>query len=152
MQRTSWFFAALTCVLTAGCGGSDFAVVSVSGKVTLDGEPLAGAAVNFLPFAGDHTEEAGPPSAGITDDQGVFRLTVADGREGAVVGKHRVMIFSQNIEASDDGGSEDEEGPSDDVYGDSQELVPARYNVASELIYEVLAEGASDANFDLTSG
>jgi hypothetical protein len=75
--------AALAC-------GSKPQLAPVSGVVKLDGVPLPDAVVEFLPDPDKGT--AGPRSAATTDEQGRFRLTCDDGREGAVVGFHRVLI------------------------------------------------------------
>lgn len=90
-QRGHWavgtgFLLAFVGVAIAGCGGSGGpTVLSVSGTVTRDGQPLVGADVMFLP-------ERGAPSSGKTDASGHFTLTFNDGRPGAAPGKHQVLI------------------------------------------------------------
>jgi hypothetical protein len=76
----------LLALMIAGCGDSDRAtLVPVTGTVTQGGKPLAQADVMFLP-------ERGAPSSGKTDANGQFTLMFNDGRPGAVVGKHKVLI------------------------------------------------------------
>ena len=58
---------------------------SVSGTVTLDGQPLEGAMVSFVP-------SQGRASNGKTDADGNFTLHYTGAIEGAVLGTHRVMI------------------------------------------------------------
>jgi hypothetical protein len=132
---------ALACT---GCGGSAYDLAPVSGTVTLDGEPLAGATVLFIPIA-EVGSDAGPASNGTTDAAGKYTLTSAEAFEGAVVGKHQVMITT----VSDEGG----DSASDDVYSDAgnQEKLPARYNAATTLKIEVPSGGTNAADFDTTS-
>lgn len=65
--------ATATCLvalaLVAGCGEPP---TTVSGTVSLDAKPLAGATLEFVPVAGD-----GPTSAATTGADGRFRATVA---------------------------------------------------------------------------
>ena len=55
-------------LLLAGCGSED-ELATVKGKVTLNGEPLEGATVQFQP-----TAEGGAPSSGQTDGKGRYEL------------------------------------------------------------------------------
>jgi hypothetical protein len=65
----------------AGCGGP----VDVRGKVTLNGSPLAGATVIFIP------EMEGPEAGALTDEEGNFRLTNTK-TEGTLPGEYRVTV------------------------------------------------------------
>lgn len=70
---------------TTGCGRrSD--VGRVSGVVTLDGTPLAGALVTFQPTTG------GAPSHALTDATGRYDLQYSRSVAGARVGDHEVTI------------------------------------------------------------
>jgi len=133
--------AAIAC---AGCGGSDFDMAPVSGTVTLDGKPLEGATILFIPVASGGSE-TGPASSGVTDAEGKFTLMGPGETAGAVLGKHQVMITT----VSEEGGDSE----SDDIYSDaaSQEKLPARYNAATTLDFEVPSGGSDAANFDTTS-
>src|SRR5262249_37405881 len=77
-------------LLAAGCGGAKSAPGPGTGP--LDGKPLANATVNSQPVARPGSLEAGPGSAGKTDDQGRYTLRGIAGQNGAVVGEHRVMV------------------------------------------------------------
>jgi hypothetical protein len=55
-----------------GCGGST--VAPVSGRVILDGKPLAGIHVSFQPTGGGKEQNPGGGSYAITDDSGGFTL------------------------------------------------------------------------------
>src|SRR2546423_1205426 len=79
-SRATWReITLLTCfVALAGCGRQ---FVPVEGTVTLDGKPLAGATVAFVP------EGPGQPASGFTDNEGVFRAGTLAKADGAAPGK-----------------------------------------------------------------
>ncbi len=127
----------------AGCGGAPYRVAPVSGRITLDGEPLANGVVTFQPIADpEQSLNAGPGSYGHTDAEGRYTLYLVEGdRPGAVVGPHRVRISAA------------QENPDDDPAGAGTPLrdpVPAKYRDGS-LSYTVTAKGSSAAVFDLHS-
>jgi hypothetical protein len=99
-MRARWLLGSLI-LLTTGCGSAKY--VPVSGKVTLDGKPLANAHVNFQPVPDPGSgEPAGPGSNGTTDAKGKFTLKATTGEDGAVVGKHRVYVSTPTGKAADD--------------------------------------------------
>jgi len=93
---------ALLAVFSAGCSGRPKNIArSVTGKVTLGGQPLAGAVVVFTPV------EGGSASMGKTDESGNYKLVwarSAGGRsiEGAQIGEHTVSIstFQEAVPSS----------------------------------------------------
>jgi hypothetical protein len=83
---------ALLCALlvgVSGCGAKQ-QFAPVSGVVKLDGAPVAGLVVEFLPDPDTGTH--GPRSSGTTDAEGRFHLVCDNQQDGAVVGSHRVLI------------------------------------------------------------
>ncbi|MBN9517019.1 hypothetical protein J0H58_00645, partial [bacterium] len=73
-----------------------------------------------------------------TDADGRYRLrTVVGDKGGAAVGKHKVTI------------SLSKENPANPEAA-VQDLVPAKYNVKSDLTFDVPAGGTSQADFKLT--
>src|SRR5262245_4568186 len=101
MRYAVWMF-----LLGIALGGCDEApdydsleLVEVSGKVTLDGQPLAGAAVRF----------EGPPgrfSSGTTDTQGMFRLMYDSNQAGCMPGEKTVRITKLEVaEGGEEGGA-----------------------------------------------
>src|SRR5690348_3214851 len=80
----------LGAVLALGCGPR---FAPVSGKVTLNGQPLAHASISFQPIAPEGVTDPGPGSAGTTDEKGDYTLQATTGQKGALVGKHRVRIL-----------------------------------------------------------
>jgi hypothetical protein len=119
-----------------GCG-SEFAIVPVSGTVTLDDEPLADASVVFTPKKG------GPSSFGRTDKFGKFSLaSIATNEVGALVSNHKVAVTLSADEEFD---------TAQDVAAvDANRTIPRRYNSATILEIEITKE-TSAANFALTS-
>jgi len=130
---------ALIAALT-GCGNADLG--SVSGKVSLDGQPLPGAQVSFMPSKG------GGPSFGETDGEGNYTLTHTSGSSGAVLGSHTVSIVVEEEGEYDDSGS-DEQGRLR-ITKDKPGKVPARYNEQTELTADVKA-GENTFDFSLKS-
>src|SRR5207237_9238261 len=79
-------------VLAAGCGSSTMA--PVKGRVTFKGKPVAEAYVSFSPaprFDGD--KEPGKPATGQSTTDGQFVLSTYKPYDGALIGKHRVVVF-----------------------------------------------------------
>ncbi|MBW3598603.1 MAG: carboxypeptidase-like regulatory domain-containing protein [Planctomycetes bacterium] len=130
----------LAVVVLGGCGGSGLDTAPVTGTVTLDGEPLSGATVTFVP---ERTGMEAPSSQGMTDAQGRYALSVvATGDEGAVIGQHQVTInvFPEQEDPTDDA----------DLALTEEQIVPARYNEDSELTYEV-KDGSNVADWALSN-
>jgi hypothetical protein len=74
----------LTFGIFLGCGGGSFS--SVSGTVTLDGKPLAGASVQFVP------QGSGRDATGGTDRSGYFVMSTNEPGDGVVPGSYKVVI------------------------------------------------------------
>jgi hypothetical protein len=125
-------------LVAPGCS-KPYRLAPVSGKVTLNGKPLANAWVHFAPVASAGKSDPGPTAHGQTNAEGTYTLHVRPEQPGAVVGKHRVVI-SLVV-----GGSTDQA----DAGGKAREKIPRRYNQETTLTYDVLPEGTKEANFDL---
>ena len=73
-------------LLLAGCGSAEYG--TVEGRITLDGKPLEGGFVRFLPEA--------PGSAtvayGKTDAEGNYEMAISDSHRGILPGTYRVEI------------------------------------------------------------
>jgi hypothetical protein len=76
--------------LLCGCGANN-GLAPVQGRVLLDGQPIAGAAVLFEP------ESGGVPATGVTDASGQFSLTTSGRGAGASLGKNSVCVSKQVI-------------------------------------------------------
>jgi hypothetical protein len=121
-----WSLGPFVIALVMGCSGNTKSS-PVSGAVTMDGEPLANAMVSFQPIGKELN--SGPGSTGKTNDRGEYALEVVGGGNGAVEGLHKVMIRS----------------------GDAKVTIPAKYNVKTELRYEVKPGNNANVDFKLTS-
>ena len=130
-NRSVLGLVALLAMLAAGCGGSNLG--SVTGTVTLDGEPLPDALVMFNPIAG------GRPSAARTDASGKYELVYDRENMGAEPGEHLVEITT-----------EDEVVNEDDTVTNVAEKVPTKYNAESDL-RETVELGAQTIDFALDS-
>lgn len=135
LRMTVVRLALLVMLSLVGCSKSEELpeLHPVTGTVTLDGDPLAGANVSFEPAGGR-------PSFGTTNEQGVFSLTYDVDLPGAVAGQHTVRITNDAEELTPEG----DPLPSDNT-------LPSRYNVESQLT-ETVTEGENSFTFELTSG
>jgi hypothetical protein len=118
----------------AGCGSGGPELGTVQGTVTLDGNPLPDAKIEFQP-QGD-----GSPSYASTDAQGRYELMYGIDKPGAMPGEHVVRISTFRVV------SESGEAPRE-----MPERVPPTYNSNSELIREVQA-GDNTIDFALEGG
>src|SRR4051812_13756629 len=122
IRYLSWL---ATIVLVAGCGKSGPQLAPVSGRITLDGQPIENTDIAFYP-------EIGNPSAGRTDKDGHYELGFKRGMMGGTVGKNVVRISTS---------SELVKGPN---------RFPEKYNFKSELQRGV-EPGKNVFDFDLKS-
>jgi hypothetical protein len=118
----------------------------VSGRVTLDGKPLAGAYVYFQPVAPEgKAVAAASGSSAKTNDNGEYKLKGPNGQDGAWVGRHKVMIDFHSAQV----GETDERPPRGGW--PLKNKVPEKYNKDSKEFFEVPADGTDKADFTLTS-
>lgn len=125
----------------AGCSSegdySSLNLVEVTGKVTLDGNPLGGAQVAFSGTDG-HTP------MGVTNDAGEYRLFYDSSHPGCTPGQKLVRITKgSTVEGADPEGTTDEGTP-------ISEPIPAIYNRESKLSADVSPSNRT-FNFDLLS-
>jgi hypothetical protein len=93
-------------VLAGGCAKVPPTLTEAEGTVTLNGQPLPNAQVQFVPDLADFGAEYN--SVGTTDEQGHFRLTCqGNGQNGAVIAKHRVLVIEAPVPAELRGQSSD---------------------------------------------
>src|SRR6267142_1970872 len=91
------------CAVLVGCGRKSN-VVPVSGRVTVDGQPLANVAINFGPLTGGL--DGAYAAYGKTDGEGRYTLKLVDnGRRGAMVGKNRVTLNESGLGGESDGAA-----------------------------------------------
>jgi hypothetical protein len=94
MRTRGVHLVALLSVVLIGCGGKG--TRQVRGVITLEGTPVAGATVLFMPEGQDSSR----PASGFTSSDGTFRLTTFKPNDGALPGTYRVVI--QKTEAAKD--------------------------------------------------
>lgn len=117
-------------VLVAGCGGnaSDQQKLSpVTGTVTLDGKPLSGAVITFVPTGATH----GTGARGRTDDDGKYELATRSRRKGAPAGDYRVMVSKMVLPDGSDSPANSVVSPMD---SHAREVLPAIYSVANQTL------------------
>jgi hypothetical protein len=146
-MRPRLVFGLLLCcalVLAVGCNsGPKFA--PVSGKVTMNGKPLAGAFVSFQPITTDGSAKApAPGSSGKTNANGEYTLKVSTGEDGAWVGRHKVMIEAHSEQVESDARPPRGGWP-------LVNKVPPQYNTESTVTFDVPPEGTNQANFEIQS-
>lgn len=121
-------------LVSMGCGNSGLPPVgTVHGTVTVDGQPIDGANVEFTP-------DSGRPSVGFTDASGNYSMQFTYDADGALVGKHTVRITTARAAVISEGDEPSVEARA--------ELLPAKYHEASELTADV-ASGDNTIDFDL---
>lgn len=133
-------------LMTAGCSRSDSGAprAAVTGVVTLDGRPLTNGMVRFVP-----TDGTKGPKTAVAVSVGMFSV---DARHGPVVGRHRI-----EIESTDHG-----DFPPDDetalqrlkaagAKGVKLLRIPPRFNVDSQIVESVSADGPNEFRFLLTT-
>jgi len=132
-------FGLLVISMLLGCG-SKYEVVPVSGRITLDGKPLANASIFTQPTNRD-TKTPGPGSGGLTDENGEFELEFqTEDKKGAIPGDTRITI----IENAEQKESNDDTGVA------FKRKVPEEYR-DGKVNYTIPEEGTDAMNFDLSS-
>jgi hypothetical protein len=130
--------AAMACTLCVGCGQKSN-VVPVSGRVIVDGKPLANVAVNFGPLTGGL--DAAWASYGKTDEQGRYTLKLVEGGQlGGMIGANRVTLNESSPGAESDGAA----------VRVQFKLPPTARD--GTLRFEVPAGGTDAANFEFGKG
>lgn len=146
-------------LLLIGCGGADDGrrdVYPVTGKITLNGAPLAGASVAYAP-----QEQGNPTAIGRTDNGGVYHLTTYEAMDGAAPGKYAVVVtkmvstMPEEVEGADDAHQAEAAGV-DDAGGHDAEtedaasgnLVPPNYGSASTTPLSATVEEKDKNEFD----
>jgi len=153
MSRRWMPWAALTLASLAGCGSSDgiSGLVPVSGIVTMDGKPLEGATISFVPEA---KNEPSTPGSDMTGPGGTFKAMYRN-RPGLAPGKYRVVVEKAGGAAD---GKKLPDAIAKDPYmakmaGLNKQESPPAYTDASKTPLSVVVgkNGESGLTFDLKS-
>ena len=150
-------------LFSTGCGrGTGPELASVSGRITLNGEPIEAAHIEFTPVID------GRPSAATSDSSGYYALSYKRSIKGARLGEHDVTMttFQEEMthDVSPDEGRDDISEPTDDeepaeddgsentvtiVIPGRAEEIPEKY--AEEKIRVTVEPGSNTINLELTS-
>lgn len=146
-SRHRWSFAVLWCLVMsgalAGCGSGIKDVkkdlVSVSGKVTIDGKPLPRGEISFL-----STDDPGKAYGGTIDASGNYSLAYSASSKGAAPGNYSVRVAALEGQATMGTGGE---------VAQPKSLIPEKYNApgTSGLTAKVEKGKSNTINFDLKS-
>lgn len=151
--RRACFLLVMNCVLS-GCGEGVVEpnwpdAVPCSGTVTMDGKPLSGVQVLFVPDVSTN----GQGGSGTTDDAGKFTASSRDTKgeitTGIVPGKYRVA-FSRMVKADGSVWTPDPTSPTGPATVGAREEIPLKYSDPSRslMLIEVKA-GGPDQEFAL---
>ncbi len=88
MPRSLVVVVAFAALCLAGCGDGGPALCEVEGTVTLDGQPVRGAELTFVPQNVPTTMV----SYGLTDDAGHYELAFTATKTGAIPATHHVRV------------------------------------------------------------
>lgn len=139
MMKTLSFSLILMCVtgILVGCGGVSDAPVTypVSGKVTLDGEPLAEGNIIFRDAADKAASAAGKI------ENGEFSFEAVAGKKVVVITATREIPGKTVV-----GGA-----PGEPSVPAIEQYLPATYNEKTTLEADVSASGANEFSFELKS-
>lgn len=75
-------------VVATGCSGDRMKTYTVTGKVTYKGKAVPNGTVNFIPSG------PGPSATGELQKDGTFTLKTYAAGDGAVAGKHKVVVVA----------------------------------------------------------
>jgi hypothetical protein len=141
-------FGLIACAVGCSSGSQanygKLGLVDVSGTVTLDGTPVAGAGVYF------HAPDA-TYCYGMTDASGGYTMMFNSEKSGVIPGEKRVEIFTSRNPLGDMGESgEGEETDPDSHPEGNGEKIPACYNTSSHLKITITGPD-SHLDFELKS-
>jgi len=151
MRRSTIMFVGCVITLTAvlGCGGNKRganapALVPVNGTVTLDGKPVSGALVTFIPTGSTR----GKGAYGVTDENGRYELSEDGANKGAPAGEYRVVCNKWVMPDGSDLPRDSKVAPDE---AGAKEFFPRKYSneAETELKATVSASGGT-IDFKLT--
>ena len=137
-----------------GCGGREYPpTYETSGVITLDGKPVGGVTVSFLPQDGQQ------PANGKTDDNGHYRLTSFSRNDGAMAGNFAIVMmkFPKVEGVTTPTGIPWDPDKETDRYipdnGKEENKLPEKYadSKTSGMLATVVADTVNTFDFDLSS-
>jgi hypothetical protein len=135
-------------VVVAGCGGNTPVLpklMPVGGTVTLDGKPLSGAAVTFIPTGSTR----GIGANGHTDKAGKYEIVTNRGGKGTPEGTYKVLIAKLVMPDGSDFPVNSNIAPIDSP---ARQILPAFYSeVHQTVLAATVQEGPNSIDFPLSS-
>ncbi|WP_417391301.1 hypothetical protein [Gimesia sp.] len=141
VSRSTVFLLTLSAWMLSGCSGvskDGLERASVSGTVSLDGEPLPEGSIQFIPDIDATGQRIHGKAVQAVITNGVYSLEAA---QGPVVGANKILINATRKT----GKFQNFDGVKTEIM---QQYIPAKYNADSTLRYEVKA-GKNTADFSL---
>lgn len=137
LQRWSAMIAVL---VVAGCGGMD-GRVSVTGRATVDGHPVEGLRLEFVPSP----DGKGNGGFAVTQADGTFSATTYQFRPGIFPGDYTITASLKQASSLPEPGSD---APMDDVVAwnrarmNAPEKIPARYQNPAATPLKAIVDGS----------
>lgn len=126
-------------------------MVDVHGTVLLDGQPVPGTKVVFVPD-GNYIGSKWSLAYGVTNKEGDFQLKLRSGKKGAYSGWHRIYLSYLEEDGADAGVVDQSLDGELEVAESENELYPFFYNRESDLRFEVQkGRGILRPKFELSS-
>jgi len=130
-------------VVICGCGKSDRAGLQITGKVTLDGKPLEGATVTFVPIGAT----PGIGAAGTTDSSGEYKLAPRRKGEPVAQGDYKVVVSRWLMPD----GSQVPKGTSPANAGAMESLPPSYRNLTATVLKANPSNSNTKFDFNLNA-
>jgi hypothetical protein len=140
----------LLAVMATGCGQTN----TVKGRVLLDGQPVAGATVTFVPDA----DGQGRPAFGTTDSDGYFQLMTYRPGDGALPGAYRIVVSKTEAPAAPPDNDHASKQRAQDYlarhsgHKRDKPLLPAIYSDAAKTPLRCTVPASSLVTVELSSG
>jgi hypothetical protein len=101
MKQFTNFCLLTLCIFVAGCSGNSSiqGLVPCQGTIKLDGKPLSGANISFVPMI---ETASGRIGVGISDGAGNFEIFSAVGSKGVFPGEYAVVVTKYIYATEDD--------------------------------------------------
>jgi len=141
-------------LFVSGCGGREYPpTYETTGLITLDGKPIEGVTVSFLPQDGQQ------PANGKTDTNGQYRLTSFSRNDGAMAGTFAIVMMKFpkiEVVTTPTGIPWDPDKETDEyIFDDGKEenKLPEKYadSKTSGMLATVVADTVNTFDFELSS-
>ena len=134
-------------VLIVGCSRNDSTMpklATVDGTITLNGKPLSGATVSFVPTGATR----GTGANGYTDKAGKYELKTRSGDKGATPGEYRIVVTKMVMPDGSDLSLDSTVAP---INSPAKQILPARYSMRDKTILRAtVGDRASIIDFPLS--